>query len=80
VQKRWLCNACEREWVFATNWSEGEPCPACRSLAVSLHQYQPEFPGLDIPRTPAVYQQAQPSAKVIPFENGTILAGAECPR
>jgi hypothetical protein len=62
-QKRWLCADCHREWrpPMPDDMVMGEParwtpeagCPCCKSLAISLVEYEPPFRGGDIPRPDA---------------------------
>lgn len=60
-QTRWMCNDCYREWVKASElntdgttreWESKDGCPApmCRSQNISKVEYDPGFPGGDIPR------------------------------
>jgi hypothetical protein len=56
-QRRWLCDACGREWLDTADsaigcapWSSDMGCPTCHSSAIAEHAYVPDFPGADIPR------------------------------
>lgn len=68
-QTRWFCNGCEREWVFALLWAEGDPCPICASTQIEQRKYLAAFPGGDIPREKVVKQ----SASIIPFSRGVMI-------
>lgn len=48
-QTRWLCESCQREWVYAHQWDE-QACPACGAATIAQVTYTPSFPGGDIPR------------------------------
>lgn len=49
THRRWLCDTCHREWLFARNWTEHDGCPGCHGSAIRLVEYRAE-PGGDIPR------------------------------
>ena len=50
LAKRWLCNMCQREWVYARDWTPADGCPGCRSPYVRVVTFTAPFAGGDIPR------------------------------
>ena len=48
TQKRWQCLACQREWVYATNWEAAQGCPMCKVQTIEQVTYDAAFPGADI--------------------------------
>jgi hypothetical protein len=70
VQRRWICRACEREWVFVfavyregqlREWDEAS-CPVCASAAIERVEFLGVFPGADS-RTEPVW----PAGPDVPF-------------
>lgn len=83
-QERYFCRECKREWMEPrTNFVNSSPCsitgnpigggncPVCGSPEIQIVQFQPHFPGLDIPRNesgmpiPVMLKPAKP-IEVIP--------------
>jgi hypothetical protein len=56
TQRRWLCRSCDREWVFAAEWTPDAGCPICHAATIEQVLYTPIFPGADIPRMPPAAQ------------------------
>lgn len=78
--RRWYCRECKREWIeprecyanssplsITGNPLNGNNCQVCGSPEIELVEFQPEYPGLDIPRD-------NPN-KIIPTEIHTVIPG-----
>lgn len=80
IHRRWYCRECHREWLVPTacyansapvsitgNPINGPNCQVCGSPEIELVEYQPEWPGGDIPRNRR--------NKVIPSEILQVIPG-----
>lgn len=75
TQRRWLCEDCGREWLYARNWDESSGCPACHSARVRLVEYRAEFHGADIPRNGAIDPQPETVVPTAATRTPLVLAG-----
>ena len=57
VQRRWVCGACDREWVYSTTGNDA--CPICASRNIERVEYLPVVQGADICSSSAEWAGAE---------------------
>jgi hypothetical protein len=45
VHRRWVCSACDREWVYSTTGNDA--CPICHCTEIERVEYLPKYSGAD---------------------------------